>query len=86
MQEEEFNNQHSESEKEIIKKEEVDPVIKDSHTADEQKIAKPKSFIDRWEQSPYWFVSGSYKVLHSIWMVVMAVGMFLAWLIALLAT
>ncbi|GAK89107.1 hypothetical protein JCM19297_3631 [Nonlabens ulvanivorans] len=53
---------------------------------DPKKVLNKKSFIQKWEHSPYWFVSGSYKVLHSIWMVVMAVGMFLAWLIALLAT
>tara|TARA_R110002012_G_scaffold219374_1_gene390835 strand:+ start:229 stop:468 length:240 start_codon:yes stop_codon:yes gene_type:complete len=53
---------------------------------DPKKVLNEKSFIKKWEHSPYWFISGSYKVLHSIWMVVMAVGMFLAWLIALLAT
>ncbi|WOI23399.1 hypothetical protein [Nonlabens ulvanivorans] len=53
---------------------------------DAKKVLNKKSFIEKWEHSPYWFISGSYKVLHSIWMVVMAVGMFLAWLIALLAT
>lgn len=51
-----------------------------------EKSEDKRSFIEKWEQSPYWLVSASYKVLHSIWMVFMAVGMFLAWLIALLAT
>ncbi len=59
---------------------------KDS-TGPKKEQVKPKpSFADRWENSPYLVLRISYKILHSIWMVVMAVGMFLAWLIALLAT
>lgn len=52
-----------------------------------KKPLKPQpSFSDRWENSPYVVLRVLYKILHSIWMAVMAVGMFLAWLIALLAT
>ncbi len=48
---------------------------------------KPKpTFAERWENSRFSAVRISYKVAHSMWTVVMAVGMFLAWLIALLAT
>lgn len=52
-----------------------------------KKPLKPQpSFSDRWQNSPYVALRVLYKILHSIWMAVMAVGMFLAWLIALLAT
>lgn len=47
---------------------------------------KKRSFVYKWENSPFLAVRISYKVLHSIWIVVMAIGMFLAWLIAILAT
>lgn len=53
---------------------------------DNQKITNEDSFVEKWKNHRYLFVRGTYIVLNSIWMVVMAVGMFLAWLIALLAT
>lgn len=53
---------------------------------DSKQPTKKESFLDRWENSSNPLARFSYKVLQSIWTVVMAIGMFLAWLIALLAT
>jgi len=49
------------------------------------ELEKP-SFSERWKNSKYVFIRGSYVVLHSIWTAVMAVGLFIAWLVAMLAT
>lgn len=52
----------------------------------ENETDKEPTFVEKWKNHRFLIVRGSYVVLNSIWMVVMAVGMFLAWLIALLAT
>ncbi|KJJ38164.1 hypothetical protein [Aequorivita vladivostokensis] len=50
--------------------------------------AKPqiekKSFFERWSNSRFWLVRGSYVVLRAVWTVVMVIGGFIAWLISLL--
>ncbi|WP_133240869.1 hypothetical protein [Marixanthomonas spongiae] len=45
---------------------------------------KKRSFAERWKTNRFWLVRGTYYVLYSVWMVVMAIGAFIAWLIALL--
>ncbi|WP_438969038.1 hypothetical protein [Nonlabens sp.] len=59
---------------------------KEIQTLNIKNSMKKRSLSYRWENSRFLAVRISYKVLHSIWIVVMAVGMFLAWLIAILAT
>lgn len=86
MQKEQLNNTLDDTDVESVKNTQDDSIIGTVNNPVEQINKKPKSILDKWEQSPYWIISGSYKVLYSIWMIVMAVGMFLAWLIALLAT
>jgi len=47
--------------------------------------AKPKqSFTDRWKYNRFWLIRASYHVLRTIWIIVMAIGAFIAWLISLL--
>ncbi len=43
-----------------------------------------KSFTDRWKTNRFWLVRGTYYVLYSIWMIVMVVAGFIAWLISFL--
>ncbi|QAA80451.1 hypothetical protein EI546_01325 [Aequorivita sp. H23M31] len=43
-----------------------------------------KSFAERWKTNRFWLVKGSYYILHTVWMIVMIVGGFIAWLISLL--
>ncbi|ARN76559.1 hypothetical protein BST97_00255 [Nonlabens spongiae] len=55
------------------------------NTAKTDKKEQP-SFTERWKHSKYLFVRGTYIVAHSIWTVVMVIGMAIAWLVAVLAT
>lgn len=50
----------------------------------EAEVVKERSFSERWKTSRFWLVRGSYYILFSVWMVVMAIGGLIAWLIALL--
>ena len=59
--------------------------IDQSKTTEAHKEEQP-SFTERWKNSKYLFVRGTYVVAHSIWTVVMVVGMAIAWLVAVLAT
>jgi len=49
-----------------------------------KEVKEKKSFIERWKNSRLWLVKGSYYLLHYTWVVVMAIGAFIAWLIAML--
>ncbi|MBB6681276.1 hypothetical protein H4O20_07450 [Aequorivita sp. 609] len=42
------------------------------------------SFTEKWKNNRFLLIRGTYYLLHSIWMVIMVVGGFIAWLIALL--
>lgn len=48
------------------------------------QVVEGKSFFERWKTSRFWLVRGIYYILFSVWMVVMAIGGLIAWLIALL--
>lgn len=48
------------------------------------KAAEKKSFTERWKTSRFLLVRGSFSVLRSVWMVVMVVAGFIAWLISML--
>ncbi|AGC78217.1 hypothetical protein LX97_02987 [Nonlabens dokdonensis] len=52
----------------------------------DKKAEIKKSFTYKWENHRYLAVRASYQFFNAIWTVVMAIGMFLAWLIAVLAT
>jgi len=43
-----------------------------------------ESFSDRWKNNKFWLVRGSYHFLRTVWLIVMAIGGFIAWLISLL--
>lgn len=43
-----------------------------------------KSFSERCRTSRFWLVRALYAVIRSVWMVVMVVGGFIVWLIAML--
>jgi len=45
---------------------------------------KKRSFSDRWENNRFWLIRASYKILRTIWMIVMGIGVFIAWLISML--
>ncbi|HUH27912.1 hypothetical protein [Gelidibacter sp.] len=48
------------------------------------KAAQKKSFSERMKTHRFWLVRGIYYMFYSVWAVVMAIGMFIAWLIAML--
>ena len=50
----------------------------------ENPIIKEKSFANRMKTNRFWLVRGVYYVFYSVWTVVMAIGIFIAWLIAML--
>lgn len=52
-------------------------------TLKKQGVRK-KSFLERWKTNRFWLIKGTYYLLHYTWVVVMAIGAFIAWLIALL--
>ena len=54
--------------------------ISDSKT----KPVKKASFSERMKNHRFFLVRGIYYIFYSIWAVVMAIGMFIAWLIAML--
>jgi len=42
------------------------------------------SFLDKWKNNRYLLLRISYKFLRGIWIVVMTIGAFIAWLISFL--
>lgn len=46
--------------------------------------ANPDGFISSWKKHKYWLPRAIYAFFHGVWLVVMAVGGFIAWLIATL--
>lgn len=50
----------------------------------EHPIVKEKSFSERMKTNRFWLVRGVYYIFYSVWMIVMGIGMFIAWLIAML--
>lgn len=56
-----------------------------AHSASKKNIMQEKrSFTDRWKYNRFWLIRASYHVLRTIWIIVMAIGAFIAWLISLL--
>ncbi len=50
----------------------------------ETEVEENKSFSERWKTNRFWLVRGLYYVLQTVWMIVMFIGGFIAWLISLL--
>ena len=44
-----------------------------------------QTFSEKWENHRFLFVRATYTLFNTIWIVVMAVGGFIAWLIAMIA-
>jgi len=87
------------SDKEIIENSDKATVLQgqDSTLTSENPTDKPvlstskksitqenRSFSDRWKHNRFWLIRASYHVLRTIWIIVMAIGAFIAWLISLL--
>ena len=53
-------------------------------TSSEKLVSTEKNFSERMKTHKFWLVRAIYFVFYSVWMVVMAIGMFIAWLIAML--
>lgn len=60
------------------------PVTTTATSNSENSNKKDVSFVERWENHRFWLVRASYTFLYSVWVVVMAVGGFIAWLVAML--
>ncbi|MEO5788217.1 MAG: hypothetical protein ACOH2D_07915 [Gelidibacter sp.] len=43
-----------------------------------------KSFSERMKANRFWLVRGVYYAFYSVWMIVMTIGIAIAWLIAML--
>ena len=50
----------------------------------ESLIVTKKSFAERMKTHRFWLVRGVYYIFYSVWMILMGIGMFIAWLIAML--
>lgn len=46
--------------------------------------ANRKPLMEHWAKSSYWFPRAVYTVFHGVWIVVVSVGAFIAWLISFL--
>lgn len=69
---------------------------KDEHSSVEKKSKESKSqktytryeenleIFDRWKSSRFWLIRVSYLVAASVWTIAIAIGGFIAWLIATL--
>ncbi|MBA6152351.1 hypothetical protein [Gelidibacter maritimus] len=84
---ENINNTHNKS---VSKLDDATLASENSATANESapdlktKPIKKASFSDRMKNHRFFLVRGIYYIFYSIWAVVMAIGMFIAWLIAML--
>ena len=50
----------------------------------ETEVEIKKYLSERWKTNRFWLIRGSYYLMNAIWMIVMVVGGFIAWLISLL--
>ncbi|HLW32029.1 MAG TPA: hypothetical protein VKX40_07190 [Aequorivita sp.] len=71
------NQDSSSSSKNNSIKPEPHPVLK-------AEVVEEISFTERWKTNRFWLVRGSYYLLRTVWIIVMAIGGFIAWLISLL--
>lgn len=57
---------------------------KDTEPVLEDDAAQEQSFSERWKTNRFWIIRATYHIFYSVWIVVMAIGGLIAWLIALL--
>lgn len=57
---------------------------KDTELVLEDDVAQEQSFSERWKTNRFWVIRATYHIFYSVWIVVMAIGGLIAWLIALL--
>ncbi|SHG49937.1 hypothetical protein SAMN05444483_1145 [Salegentibacter echinorum] len=57
---------------------------KDTKHVLEEDVAQEQSFSERWKTNRFWVIRATYHIFYSVWIVVMAIGGLIAWLIALL--
>lgn len=63
-------------------RENTDEIV--SKTILKNKVLQEKTFVECWKTNRFWLIKGAYYFFHYTWVVVMAVGAFIAWLIAML--
>lgn len=84
---ENINNAHNKS---VSKNQDATLTSKNNLTTTESepvlkaKVVKKESFTERMKTHRFFLVRGIYYIFYSIWAIVMAIGMFIAWLIAML--
>lgn len=78
---EDFEKQHAVLETQdalaTSKKKSQKPVI-------EVDVVKKKPFDERWRTNRFFLIRGTYFVLKSVWMIVMGIGAFIAFVISML--
>lgn len=84
MQIEFFNMSQEKNNQNFVGKPIQNPEESNTNPQSKPKFLKKKSFTEKWENHRFWLVRASYIVLRSVWMIVLAIGGFIAWLIALL--
>lgn len=50
-----------------------------------QETTDEPSFAEKWKNHRFLFLRATYTIFNSVWIVIMAVGGFIAWLIAMIA-
>ncbi|NGX84800.1 hypothetical protein [Aequorivita sp. KMM 9714] len=82
------NGENTELENANLEKQESElPSTNNENKIDPEIVSEPEeedSFTEKWRNNRFLLIRGTYYLLHSIWMVIMVVGGFIAWLIALL--
>ncbi len=48
------------------------------------KVVEEPSFLDKWQNNRFWLIKGSFYLLRSVWMIVMGIGAFIAFIISML--
>jgi len=57
---------------------------KESEFVDENFSFKDLFELSFWKENPYWIVRAIFWIFYSVWLVVMVIGGFIAWLISIL--
>lgn len=70
-----------------IKEEHPAPKKKNNDTQNQKTYTRYEEnleIFDRWKSSRFWLIRASYFVAASVWTIAIAIGGFIAWLIATL--
>ncbi len=60
-----------------LKEKDLDSVLKTN-------VKEKNSFLERWENSRFWLIKGSYQFLRSVWIIIMAIATIIIFLISML--